>query len=272
MINGTEENNYLSKNIETLTVEQMVYLIHLEDIRAYDAITSQMGNISRAIKLILRAIKSGGRAIYIGAGTSGRVAAQDVIELKPTYGLDEKYFLYLISGGKEALQKSVENVEDDLAQAEMDLNSIKLTPFDVLIGVTASGNTPYVIAALRYGRKINCNTICITNNIKTEACKLSKVKIELQTGPEIVQGSTRMKAGTAQKMVLNIISTTVAVKLGRTYKNTMSSMGSWFNSKLRKRALNLLIDQFGLSEGKAEDILVANNYDISKAIRSLSSK
>jgi len=266
---GTEDNNFISKEIDNMTVEQIVYLIHLEDIHSYEAIWSQVENISRVVRELLKAIENGGRVIYVGAGTSGRVAAQDVIELNPTYGLDERFFLYLIAGGNQALQRSVENVEDDTEQAIKDLTSIGLNVKDVVVGISASGKTPYVISALDYGKKINCFTVSITNNSETGIEKFSSITIHLLTGPEIIQGSTRMKAGTSQKMVLNIISTAVAVKLGRTYKNTMSSMGSWFNSKLRTRAINILRDQFGISETEAEVILSKNDYDISKAIATL---
>ncbi|AAT42599.1 N-acetylmuramic acid 6-phosphate etherase [Picrophilus oshimae] len=265
-MNDTEDINLNTVDIDTWDFQRIAEFIHLSDISAYEAVGRQIENISRLAEVSCNAIRNGGRVIYIGAGTSGRIAAQDVVELKPTYNLGRESFDYIIAGGERALAESVENSEDDQDAAVKDLKSININKNDVVIGISASGTTPFVISALKFSMNLGCLTAGITCNENREIKKFSNICIELITGAEVIQGSTRMKAGTAQKMALNIISTSIAVKLGRTYKNTMSSMESWYNQKLRSRAVNILMHQFNLKHDDAVNILERTDYDISRSI------
>ncbi len=266
MSESTEDINKFSIDIDKWGYNEIARFIHLSDIEAYTSITSQIDKIAAVAEMIVGAVKKGGRAIYVGAGTSGRIAVIDVVELMPTYGLGKESFDYVMAGGDRALTESVEGSEDDKNEAVLALKEKKLSGSDILIGVSASGSTPYVLAAMEYAKSIGCRTVGITSNRKKPIQEVSDICIELLTGAEVIQGSTRMKAGTAQKMTLNIISTSVAIKLGRTYRNTMSNMGSWYNKKLKQRAVNILEEQFKLSEEASTEILKKVNYDISAAI------
>ncbi len=262
----TEEINPFSLDIDRWNTAQIVKFIHLSDIEAFEAVGRSLEVITEAAELIAGRLKGGGRAIYVGAGTSGRIAVQDVVELLPTYGLGKDYFDYVMAGGEKALTESVEGSEDNSDDAVKSLKAKNLSNNDVVVGISASGSTPFVVSAVQYGRSIGAAAVGITGNLQTPLRNHVDICIELVTGPEVIQGSTRMKAGTAQKMTLNIISTSVAIKLGRTYRNTMAHMGSWYNEKLKSRALSILKDQFGLETSQATDLLARNNYDISKAI------
>lgn len=268
MRKSTEEVNSFSTNIEKWNTAQIIKFIHISDIEAFEAVGRSLDKITGVADLILETLSKGGRAIYVGAGTSGRIAVQDLVELLPTYGLGKEYFDYVMAGGERALTESVEGSEDSRNDAIESLKKKNLSSLDVVVGITASGSTPFVLAALEYAKSIGAKTVGITDNLETPVSKIADICIELLTGAEVIQGSTRMKAGTAQKMTLNMISTTVAVKLGRTYKNTMSHMGSWFNEKLKSRAVSILTEQFGLEDSKAEELLSKNDYNISKAIDS----
>lgn len=268
MRKSTEEVNSFSTDIDKWNTAQIIKFIHISDIEAFEAVGRSLDKITGVADLILEILSKGGRAIYVGAGTSGRIAVQDLVELLPTYGLGKEYFDYVMAGGERALTESVEGSEDSRNDAIESLKKKNLSSLDVVVGITASGSTPFVLAALEYAKSIGAKTVGITDNLETPVSKIADTCIELLTGAEVIQGSTRMKAGTAQKMTLNMISTTVAVKLGRTYKNTMSHMGSWFNEKLKSRAVSILTEQFGLEDSKAEELLSKNDYNISKAIDS----
>ena len=266
---STEDVNPFSIDIGEWDVETISSFIHLSDIAAYEAVGKAMSKISEACKMILESLEKGGRVIYLGAGTSGRVAAQDVVELLPTYDLGTEFFDFILAGGPGSLVKSVEGAEDEENGSVEELKKRNINSKDIIVGITASGSTPFVLGGMIYGRTLGCKTIGITNNHAKRIEQYSDLFIELITGPEVIQGSTRMKAGTAQKMALNIISTTVAVKLGRTYKNTMSHMGSWYNEKLKKRSVNILMAQFSMKEEEAMKLLAENNYNINRCIEIL---
>jgi N-acetylmuramic acid 6-phosphate etherase len=272
MAGTTEDVNPYTRDIDNWSFYEIAHFIHLSDIESYEAVGREIEHIAKAAEMAYGAIKNGGRVIYVGAGTSGRIAAQDVVELKPTYGMGSDVFAYLMAGGSSALVQSIEGSEDSEKDAEDALKNMKINRNDLVIGITASGSTPFVITALKYARNLGCTTVGITCNLNKPIHEISNLCIELITGPEVIQGSTRMKAGTAQKMTLNIISTAVAIRLGRTYKNTMSNMGSWYNQKLKIRAVSILRQQFGLSNEDAGRILESVDYDISKAIELVKSK
>ena len=221
MTSSTEDINPFSVNIHEWDEETISSFIHLSDIAAYEAVGKAMDEISKACRMILESLEKGGRVIYLGAGTSGRVAAQDVVELLPTYDLGTDYFDFILAGGVGSLVKSVEGAEDDRNGSIEELKFRNIKQADIIVGVTASGTTPFVIGGMDYARSVGGRTIGITNNHGKIVEQSSDLCIELLTGSEVIQGSTRMKAGTAQKMALNIIATTVAVKLDRTHRNTL---------------------------------------------------
>jgi N-acetylmuramic acid 6-phosphate etherase len=272
MVNTTEDLNPFTSNIPEWNDEDIVSFIHTIDIQAYEAVGNQIKNITLACKMATEAIEKGGRVIYIGAGTSGRIGAQDVVELLPTYDLGHEFFDFILAGGDRALLRSVEGAEDEKEGSIEELQKRNLNSKDLIIGITASGTTPFVIGAMEYALSLGCNTIGLTNNYGKIIKTYSTICIELLTGSEVIQGSTRMKAATAQKMTLNILSTTIAIKLGRTYGNTMSHMGSWYNDKLKRRSVSILVNNFALTEKEAEDLLKKNEYNINRCINELQSK
>lgn len=269
MCDKTEDINIYSNGIASMDSKEIAELIHIADIRAYESIFPNLDKIAMMAERMVETIKNRGRVIYVGAGTSGRLAVQDVAELVPTYGLGSESFDYVIAGGLKAVTQSIEDSEDSVIEATKALEEKGITSKDMVIGITASGRTPFVTGGITYSNKIGCYTACITNNRDTKISKTVNVCLELITGAEIIQGSTRMKAGTAQKMVLNMLSTITAVKLGRTLDNTMSHMGSWYNEKLRERAINILSIKFNMSREDSLKLLEKNNFNISQAIDEL---
>lgn len=269
MCDKTEDINIYSNGIASMDSKEIAELIHIADIRAYESIFPNLDKIAMIAERMVETIKNHGRVIYVGAGTSGRLAVQDVAELVPTYGLGSESFDYVIAGGLKAVTQSIEDSEDSVIEATKALEEKGITSKDMVIGITASGRTPFVIGGIIYSNKIGCYTAGITNNRDTKISKTVSVCLELITGAEIIQGSTRMKAGTAQKMVLNMLSTITAVKLGRTLDNTMSHMGSWYNEKLRERAINILSIKFNMSREDSLKLLEKNNFNISQAIDEL---
>ncbi len=269
MCDKTEDINIYSNGIASMNSREIAELIHTADIRSYESIFPNLDKIAMIAERMVETIKNHGRVIYVGAGTSGRLAVQDVAELQPTYGLGIESFDYIIAGGLKAVTQSIEDSEDSVIEATKALKEKGITSKDMVIGITASGRTPFVIGGIIYSNKIGCYTVGITNNRDTKISKIVNVCLELITGAEIIQGSTRMKAGTAQKMVLNMLSTITAVKLGRTLDNTMSHMGSWYNEKLRERAINILSIKFNMSKEDSLKLLEKNNFNISKAIDEL---
>ena len=262
----TEENNPKTRGISSKRTEDIVRIINDEDFQAFEAVKASVIEIAKAADICLSGIKKGGRVIYVGAGTSGRIAVQDIVELDPTYGLDSKTFLYVMAGGLDALLKSQEGSEDDTQAAVDALKKIDLKRDDIVVGISASGRTPFVLAALKYGNDIGSSTIGIVNNPGSVIEKEASHCIVLDTGPEVIQGSTRMKAGTAQKLTLNAMSTTIAIKLGRVYDNMMSYMGVTFNAKLKERAISFLMNEFAVSRGDALRTLEKSDYKLWAAI------
>ena len=262
----TEENNPKTRGISSKRTEDIVRIINEEDFQAFEAVKASVTEIAKAADICLSGIKKGGRVIYVGAGTSGRIAVQDIVELDPTYGLDSKTFLYVMAGGLDALLKSQEGSEDDTQAAVVALKKIDLKRHDIVVGISASGRTPFVLAALKYGNSIGSSTIGIVNNPGSVIEKEASHCIVLDTGPEVIQGSTRMKAGTAQKLTLNAMSTTIAIKLGRVYDNMMSYMGVTFNAKLKERAISFLMNEFAVSRDDALRTLEKSDYKLWAAI------
>lgn len=266
---GTEDNNPYSREIQSWSVLDTVRFIHETDRDAFKAVEKAIPQISKAVEESISRLKQGGRIIYVGAGTSGRLAVQDVAELRPTYGIGESVFDYVMAGGPDAILKSVEDAEDSKLDSVAMLKEKNLNKNDVVFGITASGTTPFVLAALDYANSVGALSMVMTNNDGRLAQESARMCIVLETGPEVIQGSTRMKAGTSQKMVLTIFSTTVAVKLGYTYRNTMSNMSAWYNEKLRKRAIRMVMDEFGIPAEAAKKLLEDNSFRISEVFKIL---
>jgi len=260
----TEAINQASSNINELTELEMVELFIKEDAKVISAIEEAKADIAKAIQTIYKALEQGGRLFYIGAGTSGRLGVLDASECPPTFGVSPELVQGIIAGGDIALRNAVEGAEDDEEAGAKIINE-KLNEKDVLIGISASGYAPYVRAALRAARKLGCQTIAVANNKNAQIFKDAGHQIFLNTGAEIITGSTRLKAGTSQKLCLNIISTCTMVKLGKTKGNLMTHLQAK-NSKLKNRAIKLVQEITGLDEESAKAVLEANNYNIEGAL------
>lgn len=242
------------RNLQQMSVEELLTHINNEDKTVPLAVEKAIPQISALVKVIKEKMDAGGRLFYIGAGTSGRLGILDASECPPTYGVPHGLVLGLIAGGDSAIRKAVEFAEDDTEQGWKDLEAHEINRNDVVIGITASGSTPYVIGAVKKAREHNVVTACITCNPDTELAGLVDYPVEVITGPEFVTGSTRMKAGTAQKLVLNMISTSVMIQLGRVHDNKMIDM-QLTNNKLIDRGTRILMKTFAWDYKRAEHIL-----------------
>jgi N-acetylmuramic acid 6-phosphate etherase len=261
----TEQRNAASKNLDRMSALQIVRLMNREDRKVAAAVERQLSAIARAVDTIVKAIRSGGRLIYVGAGTSGRLAVLDAAECPPTFGTPPKVVQALLAGGRPAVTGAVEGAEDSQANAERDLRARKLTRHDVVVGITASGTTPYVLAALRYARRRGATTVAITVNPRTSVARLAKILIVTEVGREILTGSTRLKAGTAQKMVLNMLSTAAMARLGHVYENLMIDVKA-SNQKVSDRIVRILAEASGKSVSAAEHALRQAGHDMRVAL------
>ncbi|MEE2886797.1 MAG: N-acetylmuramic acid 6-phosphate etherase [Planctomycetota bacterium] len=250
----TEATNPSSTDLDSLESVEIVRLMNTEDSMVVQAVGSQASEIAAAIDAISLRLRSGGRMFYLGAGTSGRLGILDASECPPTFDTDSELVQGLIAGGDEAIRRSVEGAEDDVDQAGVELDARQLQSVDCVIGIATSGTTPYVVGGLQHARSKGCLTFAITCNHGTPLAAAADHAIELLVGPEVLTGSTRLKAGTATKMVLNMLSTGVMVRLGKTYGNLMVDLQAG-NSKLRDRALRLLIQLTGLQPPAAQALL-----------------
>ncbi len=250
---------------------QIVRLINREDRGVAAAVARELPRIAAAVEAIVRAIRGGGRLLYVGAGTSGRLAILDAVELPPTFGIKPGVVIALIAGGKKAITGAVEGAEDATSNAVRDLRAVPLRRGDVVVGITASGTTPYVLSALRFARRQRAMTVAITANRHSPVAKLAGVSIAAEVGCEVVTGSTRMKAGTAQKMVLNMLSTAAMVRLGHTYENLMIGL-VMNNKKLTGRGLRILADASGATLSSAEHTLRQSGHNLRVALIMLKRK
>lgn len=257
----TESRNSSSLNIDKVSTLDMVKIINNEDKRVALAVEKELVKIAEAIDGIVSGMQKGGRLIYIGAGTSGRLGILDASECPPTYGVSEELVQGIIAGGTEAIFRAKEGAEDSKELAIEDLKSKNITENDTIVGLAASGRTPYVIGGLEYANKIGALTVSITCNANSEVAKVSKVSIAPVVGAEVVTGSTRMKAGTAQKLVLNMLSTGTMIKLGKVYGNLMVDVRAT-NKKLVERAKKIVCEATGVDREVAEKVLKETNYDV----------
>lgn len=263
----TEQSNPDSLHIDEMSTIDILTTINNEDQKVALAVKEVLSKISIAVDCIYYQMCKGGRLIYIGAGTSGRLGILDASECPPTYGVDPRLVQGLIAGGKEALTAAMEGAEDSQDLAVEDLKNIHLTDKDVVCGIASSGRTPYVIGGLEYARTLGCQTVSICCVHNGEISKYSHYPIEAITGPEVIAGSTRMKAGTAQKLVLNMISTSVMIKRGKVYKNLMVDLQPT-NEKLKTRAINIVSQSLDCSEEESIKLLTKCHYNVKIAILS----
>jgi N-acetylmuramic acid 6-phosphate etherase len=252
---STTESSSHYHQLENMSVEELLTNINREDKGVALAVEKVIPKIEALVKVISEKMKQGGRLFYIGAGTSGRLGILDASEIPPTYGMPQGKVIGLIAGGDTAIRKAVENAEDDSSQAWKDLERHSINQNDVLVGIAASGRTPYVIGGVREAKKNGIVTGCISCNEGSELAAHVDYPIEVVVGPEFVTGSTRMKAGTAQKLVLNMISTATMIQLGRVKGNKMVDM-QLTNYKLVNRGVNIIMDELQVSEEKAEELLI----------------
>ncbi|WHZ32887.1 N-acetylmuramic acid 6-phosphate etherase [Desemzia incerta] len=261
----TEKRNPASEKLDTMNVSEMVELMIQEDATVSKAIQEQLPKITSLIEAVVERLNRGGRLFYIGAGTSGRLGILDAVECVPTFGTSPELVQGIIAGGHKAIKIAVEGAEDSLDLAVEDLKERKLTEDDIVIGIAASGRTPYVIGGLKYATKIGAQTGSISNNPNAPLSKLVKFPIEVVTGPEVLTGSTRLKAGTAQKQVLNMISTVAMVKLGKVYGNLMVDVQAT-NEKLIERSKLIIMEATGVEYEKAADYYESSENSVKLAI------
>lgn len=249
------EQASLYNDLEHKSVEELLQDINTEDQKVALAVQKTIPQIAKLVKLIVPRMKQGGRIFYMGAGTSGRLGVLDASELPPTFGVSKTLVIGLIAGGDTALRNAVEAAEDDEEHGWNELAEHNINSNDTVIGIAASGTTPYVVGALRDAREHGILTACITSNPDSPMAAESDIAIEMIVGPEYVTGSSRMKSGTGQKMILNMISTAVMIQLGRVKGNKMVNM-QLTNQKLVDRGTRMLVDLLGLDYGKAKSLLL----------------
>ncbi len=261
----TEQRNDRTAHIDELSTFDMVRLINDEDKKVAFAVEEELVSIAAAIDLITQKMKEEGRLIYCGCGTSGRLGILDAVECPPTYSTEPELVQGLIAGGYAAVFKAVEGAEDDYQQGEEDLKGIAFTSKDILVGIAASGRTPYVIGAMEYAKSIHAAVISVTCCPGSQMGQLADIDIAPTPGPEVVTGSTRMKSGTAQKMILNMLSTGAMIKLGKVYGNLMVDVKP-SNAKLIQRCISIVCSSVNVSEKKARETLEKCDYNPKTAI------
>ena len=250
----TERKNPASAHIDELSPLDMMRVIHAEDQKAVDAVTPLLPKIAETADEVARRIRLGGRLLYCGAGTSGRLGVLDAVECPPTYGTPPELVQGVIAGGTNAMFRAKEGAEDDERLGEDDLAALSVTELDTVVGLSASGRTPYVVGALRYAKQQGAFTVAVACASKSPIAAIADVDLTALTGPEVVTGSTRMKAGTAQKMILNMLSTGAMIRLGKVYGNLMVDVAAT-NEKLRERALRIVMEVSGCGREESASAL-----------------
>lgn len=250
----TTERSSNYDHLEKMSTRELLSNINKEDQSVPLAIEKQLPSIEKLVDVVVSKMRDGGRLFYIGAGTSGRLGVLDASEIPPTFGVTNDWVVGLIAGGDHALRNAVENAEDDLEQAWKDLEKFHISDKDVLVGIAASGTTPYVIGGVKKAREKGIATGCITCNSQSPLAREVEFPIEVVVGPEFVTGSTRMKAGTAQKLVLNMITTSSMIKMGRVKGNKMVDM-QLSNAKLVNRGIQMIMEELGVERDEAQRLL-----------------
>jgi len=261
----TEARNPNTIDIDRLDTEEILRRINEEDRRVATAVEGQIGEIAKAVELVVSALRSGGRLIYVGAGTSGRIAALDAVECPPTFGVDPGQVVAILAGGRRAMWRSVEGAEDNERVARIAVAKANVSPRDVVIGVSASGRSPFVYAALEAARRRGAKVVAVSCVSTPRIAELADVCIAPITGPEVIAGSTRMKAGTAQKMILNMITTAAMIRLGKVYSNLMVEL--WpMSEKLVWRARKILKEALGVGNAEAQSLYEESGRNLKVAI------
>lgn len=250
----TEKSNYKSKDIDKKTTLEVLQIMNEEDKKVAYAVEKELPNIAKAVDEIIESFKGGGRLIYIGAGTSGRLGVLDAAECPPTFSTEKDQIIGIIAGGKKAFTEAIEGAEDDVDAGRRDLENINLTKLDTVVGITASGNTPYVLGAIEYSNSVGATTVGLCCNYNSKLPELVDIPIVPIVGPEIIAGSTRLKSGTAQKMVLNMLSTASMIGIGKVYNNLMVDLNP-SNKKLIDRARRIIMEATGVDEDTAKEYL-----------------
>ncbi len=261
----TEARNPFSTHIDRMTTAEMVACIQKENENAVAAVGAASAEIEKACDLIAARLADGGRLIYVGAGTSGRLGVLDAAECPPTFGVPRDLVIGIIAGGEKCLSHAAEQEEDHAEFGVRDLREHGVAEKDVVVGISASGNAEYVVGALKYAGLLGCATVGITSNEDSRLAKCADAPIVVDTGAEVITGSTRMKAGTAQKMILNTISTVTMIKLGKVYENMMINLRPT-NEKLTRRMVRIITEITGADEEKARELLDASGWDIRAAV------
>lgn len=261
----TEKRNVDSMNLDEMSALEIVTIMNVEDAKVPVAISNHLDVIATVSENVAKCFMNQGRLIYIGAGTSGRLGVLDASECVPTFGVSPEQVVGIIAGGDRALRHAIEGAEDSLTLAQEDLERIQLNTNDIVIGLAASGRTPYVIGGLKFAKEIGCKTAAISCNQQSEIGKIADFSIEIEVGPEILTGSTRLKSGTAQKLILNMITTTAMVLSGKVYQNLMVNV-QMSNEKLEVRAQNIVMESTGVSRDLAKEMISQANNDVKLAI------
>lgn len=261
----TEQRNPASINLDQMATMEILQTINNEDKLVANAVEMILPQIEIVTDKIVEAIESGGRLIYIGSGTSGRLGMIDASECPPTFMISPEIVQTVMAGGNEAFFRAVENAEDNELQGELDLKSRNLSKNDIVIGITASGRTPYPIGGVKYAKQVGAFTVGLTSNKNSVINQITDIGIEVIVGPEVLTGSTRMKAATAHKMILNMISTAAMVKLGKVYENLMVDLHA-SNFKLKERAKKIVMEITNVSYEEAQEKLEQTNYEVKPAL------
>lgn len=261
----TEQRNPETMDLDKKSIREILETMNQEDRKIPDAIASVISEIESAVNFVILAFQNGGRLIYVGAGTSGRLGILDASECPPTFGVSPELVQGLIAGGEKAITSAIEGAEDNEIAGGDDLRAINLTDKDVVIGIAASGRTPYVIGALKYAKEVGAKTAAISNNKDSLIGKVADVAIEVVAGPEVLTGSTRLKSGTSQKLVLNMITTTAMIGIGKVYENLMVDVQPT-NKKLIERSKRIIMDATGTDYETAESHLEKANKNVKAAI------
>jgi N-acetylmuramic acid 6-phosphate etherase len=261
----TESRNPSTTEIDGLATLEILRLMNAEDATVPGAVAQALPHIAQAVELIVERLRAGGRLFYVGAGTSGRLAVLDAAECVPTFSTAPEQVQAIIAGGAPAMLHSIEGAEDDYEQGRADLLARALTPQDVVVGIAASGRTPYVLGALAAAAEAGAGTVGIACNQPAPVLEAAQVRIAALVGPEVITGSTRLKAGTAQKLILNMISTATMIRLGKVYGNLMVDV-KVSNRKLAERARRIITEVTGISDEAAADLLAQTNHEVKTAI------
>jgi len=261
----TEQQNLHSRGLDAKSTIGILRLMNREDARVAIAVRRQLPKIARAVDAIVKSIRAGGRLVYVGAGTSGRIAALDAAECAPTFGTPPRTVQAIIAGGARAQRHAIEGAEDSAGKGARDLAAAGISSRDIVVGISASGATPYVLGAIRVAKRRGVVTVGVTSNPRSPLARRATIAITPDTGPEAIAGSTRLKAGTAQKMVLNLLSTTSMVRLGRIYGNWMIYV-ALRNHKLRRRGERILEEAAGVRSSAARHALRQSGHNLPVAL------